>query len=441
MSFLKSSALVAALAAAPAVLADETVEVVEEATELNLADNSFILLSAMLVLFMSIPAIGLFYGGMARAKNVLSVLEQCLVVFSLAILLWFVIGYSFAFGPVEGFLGDFFGGFTMPFLAGITVDSLSGTISEYTWVIFQGAFCAISSCLIVGATVERVKFPGLIIAVGIWIVLSYAPLCHMVWGGGFIDSVFHAYDFAGGTVVHINAGVCGIVGALMIGKRHDLGRTAMAPHNVSLTYVGSALLWIGWLGFNAGSELTADGISALAFINTVICPAAAAIAWMAGEWLMYRKPSTLGTSSGVVAGLVAITPACAFVGPVGALIIGFAAGFVGLWGVHGFKKLTHIDDSLDVFGVHGLCGITGGLLTGIFCSPSLGGQGFKEGWDSIAGQFYGQFMSIVVTIVWSLVVSVIAFKIADLLVGIRVTPEEESEGLDLASHGERGYNL
>lgn len=435
MSYVKYLATAGALAAAPCAFADEAAPV------LSIADNGFILLSAMLVLFMSIPAIGLFYGGMARSKNVLSVLEQCLVVFSMAIMLWFIIGYSFAFGPTDGVLGDFFGGFGNLFLSEVSAESLSGTLSEYTWVIFQGAFCAISACLIVGSTVERVKFPGLILAVGLWIIFSYAPLCHQVWGGGFIDSVFHAYDFAGGTVVHINAGVCGIVGAFMIGKRHDLGRTVMAPHNVSYTYIGSALLWIVWLGFNAGSELTADGISALAFINTVICPAAAALAWMLGEWISFKKPSTLGTSSGVVAGLVAITPACAFVGPVGAMIIGFIAGFVGLWGVHGFKKLTGVDDSLDVFGVHGLCGITGALLTGIFCAPSLGGQGFKEGWDSIAGQFYGQFMSVVVTVIWSLVVSVVAFKIADLVVGIRVTSEEESEGLDLASHGERGYNL
>ncbi len=433
---LSKTIMLAGALAAPAVALAE-----DETPTLSTADNGFILMSAMLVLLMSIPAIGLFYGGMARAKNVLSTIEQTLAVFCIAILLWFIIGYSFAFGPTDGFLGDFFGGFGKTLLVGINADSLSGTLSEYTWVIFQGAFCAISSCLIVGATVGRVKFPGLLLAVGIWIVLSYAPLAHMVWGGGFIDSVFHAYDFAGGCVVHINAGICGIVGAFMIGKRHDLGRTVLAPHNVSFTYVGAALLWVGWLGFNAGSELAADGISALAFINTVICPAAAAMAWMAGEWMLFKKPSTLGTASGVVAGLVAITPACAYVGPVGALIIGIVAGFVCLWGVHGFKKLTGIDDSLDVFGVHGLGGITGGLLTGIFCAPSLGGQGFKEGWDSIAGQFYGQFMGIVITIVWSLVVSVVAFKIADILIGIRVSPEEESEGLDLATHGERGYNL
>lgn len=397
----------------------------------------------MLVLLMSIPAIGLFYGGMVRAKNILSAVEQCLAVFVLAILLWVIIGYTFAFGPVDVALGDFYGGFGKIFLAGISPESLSGSLSEFTWVIFQGAFCAIAACLIVGATVERIRFSGLLIAIGIWIVFSYAPLAHQVWGGGFIDSTFHSYDFAGGTVVHINAGVAGIVGAFMLGRRHDLGRVAMAPHNLALTYVGACLLWIGWLGFNAGSELAADGISALAFINTVIAPAAAAASWMAGEWILFGKPSSLGTASGVVAGLVAITPACAFVGPMGALVIGLMAGLVCLWGVHGFKKLTKIDDSLDVFGVHGLGAITGALMTGIFCAPSLGGMGFKEGWDSIAGQFYGQLMSVLIAIAWSFIVSVIAFKIAGLLVGdkARVTAEEESEGLDLASHGERGYNL
>ncbi len=428
------SALLAALSFAPCAFAEET-------AALDTADNGFILMSAMLVLLMSIPGIGLFYGGLARSKNVLSTIEQTLAVFCMAILLWVIVGYSFAFGPVEGALGDFFGGFSTMFLSGITLESLSGTLSQYTWVIFQGAFCAISACLIVGATVERIKFSAVLIAVGIWIVFSYAPLAHQVWGGGFIDSVFQSYDFAGGTVVHVNAAVCGLTGAFMLGRRHDLGRVAMAPHNLSFSYIGACLLWIGWLGFNAGSELVADGVSSLAFINTVLCPAAAALTWMVAEWIFFKKPSTLGTASGVVAGLVAITPACAFVGPMGAIVIGFISGFACLWGVHGFKKLTKIDDSLDVFGVHGIGAIVGGILTGVFCDPTLGGTGFKGDYTSIAGQVYGQAMSLVVAMVWSLVVSVIAFKIASILVGLRVTADEESEGLDLASHGERGYNL
>lgn len=434
MRVTKSALLASLLAFAPAVFADG------EAT-LDKVDNGFILMCAMLVLLMSIPGIGLFYGGLTRSKNVLSTIEQCLAVFCMAIVLWVIVGYSFAFGPTDGVLGDLFGGFGTMFLSGIDLNSISGSLSEYTWVIFQGAFCAISACLIVGATVERVKFSAVLIGVGIWIVLSYAPLAHQVWGGGFIDSTFQSYDFAGGTVVHVNAAVCGLTAAFILGKRHDLGRVAMAPHNLGLTYVGASLLWIGWLGFNAGSELVADGVSALAFINTVLCPAVAALTWMVAEWILFKKPSTLGTASGVLAGLVAITPACAFVGPMGAIVIGIVAGLACLWGVHGFKKLTKIDDSLDVFGVHGIGAIVGGVLTGVFCDPSLGGTGFKGDWTSIAGQVYGQTMSLVVAMLWSFVVSIIAFKLASVLVGLRVTADEESEGLDLASHGERGYNL
>lgn len=429
------SAIAAMALTATSAFADEAPAVLDR------ADNGFILMSAMLVLLMSIPGIGLFYGGLARSKNVLSTIEQTLAVFCLAVILWVIIGYSFAFGPTDGALGAFFGGFGTMFLNGITLDSLSGTLSEYTWVIFQGAFCAISACLIIGATPGRIKFSALLLAVGIWIVLSYAPLAHQVWGGGFIDSTFMSYDFAGGTVVHVNAAVCGLTGAYILGRRHDLGRVAMAPHNLGLTYVGACLLWIGWLGFNAGSELVADGVSSLAFINTVLCPATAALTWMAAEWIIFKKPSTLGTASGVLAGLVAITPACAFVGPMGAIVIGFIAALACLWGVHGFKKLTKIDDSMDVFGVHGIGAIVGGILTGVFCAPSLGGTGFKGEWTSIAGQVYGQTVSLLVAIVWSFVVSVIAFKLAKVLVGLRVSTDEESEGLDLASHGERGYNL
>jgi Amt family ammonium transporter len=409
--------------------------------ELSVVDNGFILMSAMLVLLMSIPGIGLFYGGLTRSKNILSTIEQCLAVFSIAILLWFILGYSIAFGSTEGFLGSFIGDFKNVFLYSIDLNRVSGTLSEFTFVIFQGAFCAISACLIVGATVERIRFSALLISISIWIIFSYAPLCHQVWGGGFIDSVFNAYDFAGGTVVHINAAVCGLIGARLVGKRHDLGKVSMLPHNLSLTYIGACLLWIGWLGFNAGSELSADGVSALAFINTVICPAAAALTWMFAEWIIFKKPSTLGTASGVIAGLVGITPACAFVSPIGAFVIGIACGLTCLWGVHGFKRRTKVDDALDVFGIHGIGAIVGGILTGIFCSPALGGTGFKGAYASISGQVYGQFMSIIVTLVWSGIISYLAFKLADLLVGLRVHADEESEGLDLSSHGERSYSI
>ncbi len=410
--------------------------------ELDVVANGFVLLCAMLVILMSVPAIGLFYGGLVRAKNVLSVCEQCLVIFSLAIILWVFLGYSFAFTESEGVLGGFFGDFSRIFLCGITPDSLSGDLSELTWVIFQGAFCAISSCLIVGATVERIRFSAMLIAISIWILFSYAPLAHMVWGGGFIDSTFHSYDFAGGTVVHINAAVCAIVWAKLLGKRYDLGRVQLSPHSLPLTYIGAALLWIGWFGFNAGSELCADGISALAFINTAIAPAMAALAWMATEWILYKKPSTLGTASGVLAGLVAITPACGFVGPMGSVVIGLCAGVACVWGVRGFKRLTGVDDSLDVFGVHGIGAIVGGILTGVFCAPSLGGVGFKDPIDSMGMQVWGQFASIVVTIVWCGVVAFIAFKVANLVTsGCRVSKDEEREGLDLTTHGERGYGI
>ena len=408
----------------------------------NTDANGFVLLCAVLVLLMSIPAIGLFYAGLVRSKNALSVLEQCLAVSAIALIFWLGLGYSFAFSSGDHALASFVGNFDKAFLLSVTPDSLSGELSELTFFIFQGAFCAIASCLIVGATVERIRFSALLIGLFIWMLLSYAPLAHMVWGGGFIDSTFAAYDFAGGDVVHINAAVAGIVGAFVLGKRADLGKVNLAPHNLTLTYIGGGLLWIGWFGFNAGSELAADGISALAFVNTAIAPAAAALTWMAIEYMLYKKSSTLGTVSGVLAGLVAITPACAFVGPLGAIVIGAAASTACVWGVHGFKRLTGVDDSLDVFGIHGIGAIVGALLTGVFCAPSLGGVGFKGDWTSIGGQFYGQFMSVIITVIWSGVASLIAFKVAGLLTGgIRVSEEEEREGLDISSHGERSYNI
>lgn len=438
MRYLKFSSIMslAFLACMPLAYAEE------ETATLDPAANTFVIICAILVMLMSVPAIGLFYGGLVRAKSVLSVLEQCLVVFSLAFVLWMLVGYSIGFTDTDGFLSQFFGSCSKLGLLGITTDSLHGNLSEFTFVTFQGAFCAISACLIVGATVERIRFGAILFAIGVWIVFSYAPLAHMVWGGGFIDSNFKAYDFAGGVVVHINAAVAGLVGAKVLGPRHDLGKVVLAPHNLPITYIGAGLLWIGWFGFNAGSELTADGTAAIALLNTAIAPAAAALSWMAAEWVLFKKPSTLGTSSGVVGGLVAITPACAFVGPFGALIIGLVAGFLCLWGVHGFKRLTKVDDSLDVFGIHGIGGIVGALLTGIFCAPGLGGAGYNGDYTSVAGQFYGQFMSVVIGVVWSGVVAYISFKLAAMLFGgLRVESEEETEGLDLASHGERGYNL
>lgn len=434
-SVRKIGVLAAGLGACSAALA-------EDAPQLDVSANGFTLLSAMLVILMSIPGIGLFYCGLVRAKNVLSVLEQSLIVFAMSFLLWLVLGYSFAFSSWDGALSSFFGNFDYAFMLKSSPDELYGSLSMYTWFIFQGAFCAIAACLIIGASVERVRFGALLLVVALWVLFSYAPLAHMVWGGGFIDSVMHAYDFAGGTVVHINAAICALVLAKFVGKRYDLGRLQLAPHSLPLTYIGMALLWIGWLGFNAGSELAADGISAMAFVNTVIAPAAAACSWMACEWVMFRHPSTLGTASGVLAGLVAITPACAFVSPVGALCIGIIAGPCCLYGVHGLKRIIGLDDSLDVFGVHGVGAIVGALLTGVFCAPSLGGTGYKADYTTMGQQVLGQFGSIVVAIVWCFVVSVIACLIAKVLFGsLRVGTDTEREGLDLAVHGERGYSL
>ncbi|MGN1356829.1 MAG: ammonium transporter [Succinivibrionaceae bacterium] len=411
----------------------------EAAPKLDLVSNSFIMICAILVMLMSIPGIGLFYGGLVRSKNMLSVLAQVMVTFSLMYVLWAVYGYSLAMGDGDSL---FFGNFSNVLLKNITHETIDGnSLSELTYFAFQGAFAAITACLILGSFAERIKFSGLMIVLMIWFPLAYVPSWHMVWGGGWLDQAFGVLDFAGGTVVHINAAVCALVGAYYVGKRIGYGREIMAPHNLTMTMIGASLLWIGWFGFNAGSELAPDGISALAFTNTVLAPAAAVLSWSVCEWIMNGKPSLLGACSGAVAGLVAITPACGWVGIGGGLVIGLVAGAACLWGVHGLKKILHVDDSLDVFGVHGLGGIIGALLTGIFCSPDLGGVGFGGENTTIASQFVGQLVSVVVTIAWTGIVSVVAFFIADKLVGVRVTRDEEREGLDLASHGERAYNL
>lgn len=419
----------------PAVAAEEAV--------LDATANGFVLLSAMLVILMSVPAIGLFYGGMVRAKNVMSVLAQCLCVFALCILLWFACGYSLAFTAGGELSSALIGGLGQAFLLGVRPEDLSGGISLFTWFIFQGAFLGISACLIVGASVERVRFGPLLGIIMLWSVFSYLPLCHMVWGGGLIDQVFHAYDFAGGTVVHINAALAALVLARLVGRRSDLGRLQITPHALPLTYLGMGLLWIGWFGFNAGSELAADGIAAMAFVNTAIAPATAALSWLVCEWLIYKKPTTLGASSGVLAGLVAITPACGFVSPSGALVIGLIAGPCCLYGVHGLKRLIGLDDSLDVFGVHGIGAMVGALLTGVFCDPALGGVGFKADIASMSGQLWAQLVSVVIAVIWSAVVTALACLLVKALCGgsLRVNLDAEREGLDLACHGERGYSL
>jgi len=443
----------------------------------NKGDVSWMLMSTALVLMMSVPALALFYGGMVRSKNALSVLMQVFVVFSLIVVLWCIYGYSLAFTEGSGKLSAFVGGWDRLFLKG-TFDSIKGEfamaatfskatpIPELAFVAFQATFAAITCALILGAFVERVKFSAVLIFMVLWFTFAYAPIAHMVWfwpgpdaytAANVVDAMnakaglawqWGALDFAGGTVVHINAGVAGLVGAYMIGKRTGFGKEHMAPHNLTLTMIGASLLWVGWFGFNAGSALEANNSAALAFMNTFLATACAVLAWTFGEWIFKSKPSMLGAASGAVAGLVAITPAAGNVGIPGAFVIGTAAGFVCLWGVNQLKRWLKADDSLDVFGVHAVGGILGALLTGVFNSPDLGGPGFynnwfemKQGFGGIGAQLWIQAKAVGLTIVWTAVVAAIAYKIADLLVGLRVPTDEEREGLDTTSHGESAYHL
>ena len=460
---------VAAPAAAPAAgapSADPAAPEAAPALVANKGDNAWVMVSAALVILMSIPGLALFYGGLVRTKNMLSVLMQVFVTFSLISVLWVVYGYSVAF--TEG--GAFFGVLDKVFLKGITVDSVAATfskgvvISELAYVIFQGAFAAITCGLIVGAFAERAKFAAILIFMVIWFSLSYLPMAHMVWywagPDAYIDAaagdaagktagfLFQkgALDFAGGTVVHINAAMAGLVGALVIGKRIGYGRESMAPHSLTFTMIGASLLWFGWFGFNAGSALEASGGAALAMVNTWVATACATMSWMLAEWMLKGKPSMLGAASGAVAGLVAITPAAGFVGVMGAIAIGLLAGVICLWGVNGLKRLIGADDSLDVFGVHGVGGILGAILTGVFVDPALGGTGVydyvtnKVGDFDMATQVISQLWGVGTVIVWSGVVSLVAFKLVDMVIGLRVPEEEEREGLDITSHGESAYH-
>jgi Amt family ammonium transporter len=426
----------ATTAAAPA--AEAAAAVIKETVDKG--DVTWMMISTVLVIMMVIPGLALFYGGLVRSKNMLSVLMQVMVVFSLISVLWAIYGYSLAFGG-EGLI---YGNFDKLFLKGVTPDSLAATftpgvmIPEFIFSAFQCTFAGITCALIVGSFAERIKFAAVLLFCAIWFTFSYLPIAHMVWGGGGYLFAKGALDFAGGTVVHINAAMAGLVGAYVIGKRIGYGREAMAPHSLTLTMVGASLLWVGWFGFNAGSNLEANGGTTLAFINTLMATAAAVLAWCVGEALTKGKASMLGAASGAVAGLVAITPACGTVGVMGAIVIGLASGFLCLWGVTGLKKMLGADDSLDVFGVHGVGGIVGALLTGVFSAASLGG--IKGDDYSIAKQLYVQAEGVVITMVWSAIVAYIAFKIVDMLVGLRVTEEEEREGLDIASHGESAYH-
>jgi len=437
-------------------------------------DVSWMLVSTAIVLMMSVPALALFYGGMVRSKNMLSMLMQVFVTFSLIVVLWCIYGYSLAFTEGNAYFGSltsrlFLNGAFNPATGAF---SMAATFSkgvylpEFVFVAFQATFAAITCCLILGSVAERMKFSAVLIFMVIWFTFAYTPIAHMVWfwegpdsytDAGVADAMnakagllwqWGALDFAGGTVVHINAGIAGLVGAFLVGKRVGYGKEVMAPHNLPMTMIGACLLWTGWFGFNAGSALEAGNAAALAFMNTFLATACAVLSWLGGEWLLKGKPSMLGAASGAVAGLVAITPAAGNVGIPGAFVIGIVAGLICLWGVTGLKKLIRVDDSLDVFGVHAVGGITGALLTGVFNSPSLGGPGLVTDWVTVATGYPGigpqlliQAKAVLVTIVWSGVVAFIAYKIADLLVGLRLPEDEEREGLDTIEHGERSYNL
>jgi len=470
-----ASAATPAAAEAPADAASAEAAPAAAAPVPNKGDTAWMLVSTLIVVLMTVPGLALFYGGLVRSKNMLSVLMQVMVTFSMIVVLWAIYGYSLAFTEGNAFVG----GFDRLFLNGVW-DNAAGTfanaatfskgvyIPEIVFAAFQATFAGITCCLIVGAFAERIKFSAVLMFMALWFTFSYAPIAHMVWfwmgpdayasaevAGEMTSKAgqiwqWGALDFAGGTVVHINAAVAGLVGAYMIGKRVGYGKEALTPHSLTLTMVGASMLWVGWFGFNAGSALEANGYAALAFINTLFAAAAAVLAWCIGEALIKGKASMLGAASGAVAGLVAITPAAGNVGIVGGIVIGFIAGFACLWGVNGLKKLLGADDSLDVFGVHGVGGIVGALLTGVFNSPNLGGPsavgdwvtvGMISGADySIASQVWIQAKAVLLTIVWSGVVSVVAYKVTDLVIGLRVPEDAEREGLDITSHGETAYH-
>ncbi|MBK8187829.1 MAG: ammonium transporter [Cellvibrio sp.] len=444
----------------------------QEAPSANKGDIAWMLTSTLLVLFMVLPGLALFYGGMVRSKNILSLSMQIFVTFCLISILWAIYGYSLAFTTGSEALGQFIGGFDRLFLKGITDASLAATFSkgvyipEYLYAAFQMTFAALTPCLIVGAFAERMKFSAVLLFMVLWFTFSYLPIAHMVWfwagpdayttaeaataagsGAGYLFAM-GALDFAGGTVVHINAGIAGLVGCLLIGKRKGFGNQSLAPHNVPFTMIGAALLWVGWFGFNVGSNLEANAFASQVFINTFLATAAAVLAWTFGEWLMRGKPTMLGAASGAIAGLVAITPACGWVGPIRSIVIGLLSGFICMLAVLKLKAMLGYDDSLDVFGVHCVGGILGAILTGVFNSPDLGGTNVYDyvagTWTASPGmgaQVWIQTKAVGITIIWSAVVSVIAYKLVDIVIGLRVTDEVETEGLDTAEHGERGYHM
>ncbi len=461
-TFLRSFTALTLLSTSMLSVAEEIV-----APVVNKGDTAWVMISTILVILMIVPGLALFYGGMVRAKNMLSILMQVFVIFSMIAILWAIYGYSIAF--TEG--NAFFGGLSKMFLKGITPDSLAATFSkgvaipEFAYVAFQLTFAAITPAIIIGAFAERIKFSAVLLFTAIWFTFSYLPLAHMVWywtgpdaytdaaaaeaataTAGFLFQK-GALDFAGGSVVHINAGIAGLVGSLLIGKRIGYGRESLAPHSVTMTMIGASLLWVGWFGFNVGSNLEANGLATLVFLNTLLATAAATLSWMSAEWLMRGKPSMLGAASGAIAGLVVITPACGWSGAMGAICLGLVSGAVCYWAVTMLKTKFKYDDSLDAFGVHGIGGIVGALGTAVVANPALGGTGV---WDYVANaaaeynfsaQFISQFWGVAVAVIWSAIVSYIAYKIVDVLVGLRVTEEDERQGLDVSEHGETAYHL
>ncbi|AVM75492.1 ammonium transporter [Magnetospirillum gryphiswaldense] len=419
----------ASMFVAGAALAEEAAAAAAPVPVLDSGSTAWMLTSTVLVLMMTIPGLALFYGGMVRKKNILATMMQSFAITALVSVLWVLVGYSLAFAEGTPYVG----GLGKALLAGVEVASLTGVIPETVFIVFQMTFAIITPALITGAFADRMKFSSMLVFMGLWVLVVYAPVCHWVWGGGFLgkDGVL---DYAGGTVVHINAGIAGLVAAVVLGPRKGFGTDNLAPANLSLAIIGASLLWVGWFGFNAGSAAAADGRAGMAMLVTQVAAAAATLGWIFAEWILRKKPSVLGAISGAVAGLVAITPASGFVGVGGALIIGAVAGVVCFWGATGLKHALKYDDSLDAFGVHGIGGIVGAILTGVFAVEAIGGTpGLLEG---NAGQVLTQLYGIVATIVWSAVASFILLKVIDLVIGLRVTPDEEREGLDLSLHGE-----
>lgn len=419
------------------LLGYSTMSFAADAPKMDGASTAWMITATVLVILMTIPGLGLFYGGLVRTKNMLSILTQVFITFSMLSVLWALYAYSLAFTPGGG-MNSIVGGLSKSFLSGVGKDSLTGVIPEYVYLTFQMTFAAITPALIIGGFAERMKFSAILLFMAGWLTLVYAPIAHMVWGGGWLQGM-GTMDFAGGTVVHINAGIAALVGALVLGKRVGLGRESMSPHSLTMTMIGGSLLWVGWFGFNVGSELAVDSTAGMVLLNTQLATAAAAMGWLFVEWIIKGKPSMLGGVSGAITGLVAITPACGFVGPMGSIVLGIVAAAICFWSTSSLKNWLGYDDSLDVFGIHGIGGIVGAIGTGFLASTTFGGVGYAAG-VSMGEQVLKQLTATGTTLIWSGVISFILFKVIDIVIGLRVTEDSEREGLDITEHGEKAYN-